>query len=182
MLLALSLAAAAPVPKDVEPGAATAPVPATLGGGTVVHAAAVKALLNEPGIVILDVSEVSRRPEGLAPGARWLPPQHRDIPGSTWIPGVGRKAISAELDSYYRSRLAELTSAANDRTILVYCHPNCWGSWNAAKRALGYGYPNVFWYPDGIEGWQDAGFFTVPADPEGPGAWAEEKRGASAKN
>jgi rhodanese-related sulfurtransferase len=30
-------------------------------------------------------------------------------------------------------------------------------SWNAAKRALSYGYTNVDWYSDGTDGWQEAG-------------------------
>jgi rhodanese-related sulfurtransferase len=29
-------------------------------------------------------------------------------------------------------------------------------SWNAAKRALSYGYTNVAWYPEGTDGWQRA--------------------------
>jgi rhodanese-related sulfurtransferase len=30
-------------------------------------------------------------------------------------------------------------------------------SWNAAKRAIGLGYRNVIWYPDGTDGWAAAG-------------------------
>ncbi len=30
-------------------------------------------------------------------------------------------------------------------------------SWNAAKRALALGYQNVAWYPDGTDGWHEAG-------------------------
>ncbi|MEA1648849.1 hypothetical protein UAJ10_07440 [Nitrospirillum sp. BR 11164] len=30
-------------------------------------------------------------------------------------------------------------------------------SWNATKRAAGYGYTNVAWYPDGVDGWRAAG-------------------------
>jgi rhodanese-related sulfurtransferase len=26
-------------------------------------------------------------------------------------------------------------------------------SWNAAKRAMEYGYSNVTWYPEGTDGW-----------------------------
>jgi hypothetical protein len=26
-------------------------------------------------------------------------------------------------------------------------------SWNAAKRAMPYGYRRVSWYPDGVDGW-----------------------------
>ena len=29
-------------------------------------------------------------------------------------------------------------------------------SWNAAKRVLSNGYPNVAWYPEGTDGWQRA--------------------------
>jgi PQQ-dependent catabolism-associated CXXCW motif protein len=45
----------------------------------------------------------------------------------------------------------------------VYCHERCWLSWNAAKRAIRYGYRNVYWFPDGIEGWRAAGFETATA-------------------
>ena len=31
-------------------------------------------------------------------------------------------------------------------------------SWNAAKRALSWGYSNVAWYPDGTDGWRTPGF------------------------
>jgi rhodanese-related sulfurtransferase len=29
-------------------------------------------------------------------------------------------------------------------------------SWNAARRAVQLGHKNVVWYPDGVEGWQQA--------------------------
>ncbi|MBV9756280.1 MAG: hypothetical protein JO047_04440, partial [Alphaproteobacteria bacterium] len=117
---------------------------------------------------LVDVAEVPRRPATLAAGAPWLPPEHRDIPGSVWIPGAGRNPVPPELERYFRERVAALTAGAADRPIVLYCHPNCWGSWIAARRAQAYGYRNVFWYPDGIEGWQDAHLPTAPATPEGP--------------
>ena len=39
-------------------------------------------------------------------------------------------------------------------------------SWNAAKRALGYGYSNVAWYPDGTDGWEHANLPMVESRPE----------------
>lgn len=144
-------------------------MPSGLPGGTVVHAGAVERLVATPGVVLLDVSEVPQRPATLAPGAPWLPPEHRDIPGSLWIAGAGRNPVAPDLERYFRSRLVELTAASTERPIVIYCHPNCWGSWIAARRALGYGYRNVFWYPDGIEGWEDAHRPTAAAAPEGPG-------------
>lgn len=170
-------------PDAVELPPPSGPVPAALPGAGVVHAAAVEALIASPGVVVLDVSEMPRRPATLAPGAPWLPPIHRDIPGSLWIPGAGRNPVSAELEGYFRARLAELTAASAERPIVIYCHPNCWGSWVAAKRALAYGYRNVFWYPDGIEGWEDAHLPTAAATPEGPGGAAADDSGeARAKN
>jgi rhodanese-related sulfurtransferase len=38
-------------------------------------------------------------------------------------------------------------------------------SWNAAKRALSYGYTHVFWYRDGSDGWQEIGGFVVEVHP-----------------
>jgi rhodanese-related sulfurtransferase len=39
-------------------------------------------------------------------------------------------------------------------------------SWNAAKRALSYGYTDVAWYPEGTDGWAFAGLPLVDAQPE----------------
>ena len=38
-------------------------------------------------------------------------------------------------------------------------------SWNAAKRAIAMGYVNVVWFPDGIDGWQEAGLPQEEARP-----------------
>ena len=54
------------------------------------------------------------------------------------------------------------------KPLVVFCHPDCWGSWNAAKRAILYGYTDVQWYEEGIEGWQDAGHETQAVQPEIP--------------
>ena len=39
-------------------------------------------------------------------------------------------------------------------------------SWNAAKRAIRYGYHNVYWFPDGVEGWRATGQPTATVEPE----------------
>ena len=51
---------------------------------------------------------------------------------------------------------------------MIFCHPDCWGSWNAAKRAIRYGYSGVHWYEEGIEGWQDSGRETQEVRPDLP--------------
>jgi PQQ-dependent catabolism-associated CXXCW motif protein len=40
--------------------------------------------------------------------------------------------------------------------VVVFCLRDCWMSWNAARRAVAWGYTNVIWYPDGTDGWQVA--------------------------
>jgi PQQ-dependent catabolism-associated CXXCW motif protein len=180
LLLAVMVGAAVPVAAEEtanvpEPlgywlGAIHGPVPATIAGGTVLGTAALAHLLGGGGVVLVDVAEAPRRPLGLPAGTLWLPPPHRDIPGSVWIPDVGRGAISPSFAAWFRTRLAVLTGGDRDKRIVVYCHPNCWMSWNAAKRVIDDGYRAVFWYPAGVEDWEAAGHPTAVAEPDGPDA------------
>jgi sulfur-oxidizing protein SoxY len=148
-------------PKDFWMGPVNAPVPRTLSGGTVIRANDLAALLKQRRAVVVDVSGSPQRPEKLAPQAVWMPPPHPVIPGSLWVAGAGAGAIDANTDTLYRQRLAEATSHDLDHPVVVYCHERCWLSWNAAKRAIRYGYRKVYWFPDGIEGWRAAGFETA---------------------
>jgi PQQ-dependent catabolism-associated CXXCW motif protein len=151
-------------PKDFWVGPVNGPVPATLTGGTVIRANDLATLLKQHRAVVVDVSNTQQRPEKLAPQAVWMPPPHPLIPGSLWIAGAGAGAIDANVEKLYRQRLAEATSRNLDHPVVVYCHERCWLSWNAAKRAIRYGYRKVYWFPDGIEGWRAAGFETTTAD------------------
>jgi PQQ-dependent catabolism-associated CXXCW motif protein len=145
-------------------GDVDAPVPATIRGGSIIHAKDLEALLRQSGAVIIDVSNAPRRPPGLAPGAPWLPLPHRALPGALWIPGAGAGALSPEFERFFRARLTAATDNP-DAPLVVYCHDRCWLSWNAAKRAIGYGYRRVYWFTDGIEGWTASGGPTVTAEP-----------------
>jgi len=51
-----------------------------------------------------------------------------------------------------------LSKGKHDAPLVFFCLKNCWMSWNAAKRALEYGYSNVMWYRDGSDGWQELGY------------------------
>jgi PQQ-dependent catabolism-associated CXXCW motif protein len=176
LVVAASISATAAGPEHVpEPsgywqGPIHGPVPATIAGGTVLDTVTLAHLLAGGGVVLLDVAEAPHRPVGLPAGELWLPPPHRDIPGSVWIPDVGRGAISPHFAAWFRTRLAALTDGNRDRRIVVYCHPSCWMSWNAAKRAINDGYRAVFWYPGGVEDWETAGHPTAAAKPEEPDA------------
>ena len=147
-------------------GDVDAPVPSTIAGGTVIHARALARLIKRTDVVVIDVSREPRRPAELAPGAPWLPVPHRALPAARWIPGVGAGAISAQLEEQFRRQLSLALREDVHRPLVFYCHAHCWLSWNAAKRAIGYGYKRVYWFPDGIEGWTAAGFPTVQVSAE----------------
>jgi PQQ-dependent catabolism-associated CXXCW motif protein len=155
-LAILACTAAAPEPPGLWTGPTQSPVPATITGGTTIHTAALQAMLAQTPPVLVDVASAPRRPPTLSSNAPWMPVPHRDIPGSVWIPGAGLGIIPAALETHYRQQLQTLTHGDPNTAIVIYCHTACWLSWNAAKRAITYGYHHVFWYPDGIEGWISA--------------------------
>ncbi len=152
-------------PVDYWTGPINGPVPATLSGAAVVHTPELNSLLKESDVILVDVSNLPHRPEKLAEGALWLPKPHQVIPGSLWIPGAGVGVIAPDVDVTFRDRLARATGNDLERLVVIYCHERCWLSWNAAKRAVRYGYRKVHWYPEGIEGWNAAGLKSVIVEP-----------------
>lgn len=156
-----------PEPAGFWTGPMGGPVPETIAGGEVVDTEALIALIGDETPVLIDVGPVPRKPDDI-PADQWRAPPHRTIPGSVWLPGVGAGELSPAFDAWYRDRLATLTGGDQSAPLVIFCHPDCWGSWNAAKRAIGYGYTRVHWYEEGIEGWQDAGQPTRRAAPEMP--------------
>ncbi len=173
---AAAQASAAREPAGYWLGDADAPMPATLHGGRVIHAKQLAALLARGGVVVIDVSAAAPRPAGLAPGAPWLPLPHSAVPGALWLPGAGAGVLTPQQDEFFRGRLAQAAGNNTEVPMVLYCHHRCWLSWNAAKRAIGYGYRRVYWFPDGIEGWTAAGLPTVTAEPQQPAAPEPERR------
>lgn len=163
-------APSSPEPADYWSGDLDAPTPSTLHGGKIINARQLGALLQTGNVVVIDVSSAPRRPDSLAPGAPWLPLPHPGIPGAIWIPGAGLGVLPDSVDTFFRARLAASTGGDSSRAVVIYCHERCWLSWNAAKRAIRYGYRNVSWFPAGIEGWRSAGFPTEELKAEGPPA------------
>jgi PQQ-dependent catabolism-associated CXXCW motif protein len=166
----LSAAAAAPVPEPQGywTGPIHGPVAATLAGGSVIHTRKLAALLKRGAVLVVDVSDAPRRPANLAQQAPWLPLPHPVIPGAIWIPGAGGGSIPADVDQFFRARLALASGNDLSQPLVIYCHEQCWLSWNAAKRAISYGYRRVYWFPDGMEGWRAAGLATEVAQPQTP--------------
>lgn len=141
-----------------------APVPATLEGATVVHTAALEKLLADARPVLIDVKPKARRPADRDARRLWIEPERRDIAGSAWLPGVGYGLLPDDLRAYFADSLRKLTGGDRTRPVVFYCDAHCWMSWNAAKRAVReLGYTQVYWYADGVEGWQAAGQKLVTA-------------------
>jgi PQQ-dependent catabolism-associated CXXCW motif protein len=141
-----------------------APTPATLRGARVVTTAEAERLW-KTGAAFVDVYPHAPRPANLPSGTIWREKPHRDIPGSIWLPDTGYGALAAETENYLRNGLARITGGDHERWLVVYCRPDCWMSWNAAKRALTFGYGNVAWFPDGADGWEAAGLPLQQAEP-----------------
>ena len=142
-----------------------APVPDTLTGARVVDAAGLAEAL-AAGAIVIDVLPAPRRPARQPADQPWLPVPRMEVPGSLWWPDVGRGAINPAVDVWFRDRLASATGGDRDRSVAFYCKAACWMSWNAAKRAVEYGYRHVLWFPGGTEAWAEAGYRLRQGTPE----------------
>ena len=88
-----------------------------------------------------------------------------NIPGSIWIPDVGAGYLTPVMARYFRETLEKATGGDRTRGVVLYCTSDCWMSWNAVKRASGWGYNNLYWFPEGSDGWREAGFELAEAKP-----------------
>ncbi len=164
--------AVVPEPDGYRMGAYRAPVPATLAGGTVVSVEQVEKMIGSGEVIPIDVLPRPPRPKGLPEGTIWRPRPRYNIPGSVWLPNTGYGALSEQTEIYFRDNLASLTGGDKTRKILIYCLADCWMSWNAAKRAISYGYTGVYWFPEGTDAWAAWNLPTRKSEPV-PG-WAPE--------
>jgi PQQ-dependent catabolism-associated CXXCW motif protein len=142
-----------------------APMPDTLSGATVLTTKQAEALWREKKAVFFDVMPYTPKPANLPAGTIWRDKVRDDIPGSIWLANVGYGALSEETAAYFRRGLEANTGADKARPIVFYCMTNCWMSWNAAKRAIEWGYRSVNWYPLGADGWESSGLPLVENNP-----------------
>lgn len=154
-------------PAGFRMGDYNAPVPATLSGASVVDASGLASAIAK-GAVIIDVLPAPRRPPGQPASQPWMPLPRQEVTTSLWWPEVGQGVISPTLDKWFRERLTAVTHGDRDKPVAFYCKPACWMSWNAAKRAVGYGYRHVLWFPGGSEAWAASGYKTQKGTPETP--------------
>jgi len=143
-----------PEPHGYRDGDYRAPVPATLKGATVIHTPEAEALWTSKAAVFVDVLPRPPKPKNLPQGTIWRDRKRENIPGSIWLPNVGYGGLPEAMDAYFRDNLAKATGGDRSRPLVFYCLADCWMSWNAARRAMEYGYGEVLWYPDGTDGWE----------------------------
>jgi PQQ-dependent catabolism-associated CXXCW motif protein len=142
-----------------------APVPATLAGARVLATEEATAIWRAGKAVFIDVLPRPPKPQNLPEGTVWRDKPRLNIPGSIWLPDTGYGALAAATEDYLREGLVRASGGDRAKQLVIYCQADCWMSWNAAKRALSYGYSNVAWYPDGTDGWQRAGLAVEESQP-----------------
>jgi PQQ-dependent catabolism-associated CXXCW motif protein len=143
-----------------------APVPDTLAGGRVLSTAEAETIWRAKSGVFVDVLPRPPKPPNLPAATVWRDKPRFNIPGSIWLPDTGYGELAATTEEYLRQGLLRASGGNRASLIVVYCQADCWMSWNAAKRALSFGYSNVAWYPDGTDGWERANLPTAEAQPE----------------
>jgi PQQ-dependent catabolism-associated CXXCW motif protein len=142
-----------------------APTPATLAGARVVTTDEAQAIWKSGNAVFVDVLPRPPRPQNLPAGTIWRDKPRSNIPGSHWLPDTGYGELAPVTLEYLKAGLQQITGGDVSKPVVIYCLRACWMSWNAAKRALSLGYTSVIWYPDGTDGWGEAGLPLADSQP-----------------
>ena len=159
-------AAEVPEPKGYRLEDYRAPTPATLQGAAAIGTQEAEKIWRSRVASFIDVLPRPPRPRTLPEGTLWRDKPRANIPDSIWLPDTGYGELAPSMADYFARGLEKATRGDRTRLIVLYCLDDCWMSWNAAKRALSLGYPNVAWYRDGTDGWLAAGLPVTDATPE----------------
>lgn len=104
------------------------------------------------------------------------------LPGATAVgPASQGGSFDDQVQREFGQYLQQVTQGDQSRALVFYCGcVQCWGSYNAALRAIRMGYRNVAWYRGGIEAWQQAGLPVLNAGGQGaPQAQSPQAQPAS---
>ncbi len=129
------------------------PVPATLEGATVVGPEEAHQLWKSGQAGFIDVMPQPPKPANLPEGTIWREKPRNSIPGAIWAPNVGYGALADVTKTYFRAALNAASAGDVDHPIVIFCLEDCWMSWNAARRAIEWGYTAIYWLPEGTDGW-----------------------------
>lgn len=84
------------------------------------------------------------------------------------VPASQGGSFDDQVQRDFGTYLQGATGGDRARLIVTYCQGvQCWGSYNAALRAIRLGYTNVHWFRGGIEAWQQAGLPLMNASQNG---------------
>jgi PQQ-dependent catabolism-associated CXXCW motif protein len=144
-----------------------AAVPAGLTGARTVDLAGLQALLGKEEPLLVDVMPTQPKPANRPVDAIWRDPERETIKGAVWLANMGYGKLSEAEETAFKEELLRRAGSL-DRSIVVFCEPQCWMSWNAAKRALAYGFRNIIWFPDGAGAWREAGLEAETVTPWRP--------------
>lgn len=160
-----------PLPKGVDEKTGfrmnryRAPVPDVNPGAEVVNTRRAIELHASGQVKFIDVYP----PKGLGAdplNGNWMTNEkHQSMEGATWLPEVGRGHIEQGHVDYFQRNLKKITGDDKQTPLMFYCTADCWQSWNAARRALLWGYENILWYPAGTDGWQEHNQPLYPIEP-----------------
>lgn len=142
-----------------------APVPGSLAGGAVIGPERAHEIWQAGEAGFIDVMPRPPRPANLPEGTIWRDKPRESIPGAIWLPNVGYGAIAEVTAEYFRAGLQEATEGDPSRPVVIFCLEDCWMSWNAARRAIEWGYGDIYWLPEGTDGWQ---LWDYPLEPVAP--------------
>lgn len=137
------------------------PTPQQVDGGLTIDTADLQQLLAQvPTPVLLNVQALDWRA-----GIFIEREPRQQLPGSLWLPNVGKGELEPRWERYFRTELERATGGATDTPLVIYCRADCWMSWNAVRRAATWGYSSLYWYPEGSDGWREAGLPLETAEP-----------------
>jgi len=141
------------------------PTPACVPKGLTLTTTELQQLIAKDKPILVDVMAVLLREDAGFP-ATWLVNElHNSLPNSVWLPNVGYAELQPEFESWFKAQLEQLTQKNLNQPLVFYCVADCWLSWNTVQRVHDYGYTQVYWYKEGIDGWKEAGLPLVNSEP-----------------
>ena len=129
-----------------------APVPSQAPGAMTLSDSDFVALKEQNRLLLIDVLPTTLR-EGRFINTK----QHKTIPGSFWLANTGKADAPESINRYFSAQLSILMARYPYKTPVFFCKTDCWMSWNAAAKASALGIRSLYWYPSGIDGWQEKG-------------------------
>ena len=159
-----SFAKAVDLPEGYRMGHYRAATPDRVPGGNVVDAKAVERLITKKATLVDVMGAGQFASEGL--DGKWIiDKNHLSIDSGVWLPNVGRGHLTKRLERFFTHELSALSGGDKNHPFVFYCIADCWMAWNAAKRAAVLGYKKVYWFPEGTDGWKEAGNTLIHAIP-----------------